>query len=67
MDNYSAWEQNEASYNMKHEICSHCSREIYYGDTTHEPDECILIEDKYIHRDCIEDYMMKNYRMVLEA
>lgn len=67
MDNYRVWEQHEASYNDKHEICGCCGGEIYYGDATHEPDECIQIDDKYICRDCIEAYMMKKYGIRLEV
>lgn len=65
MDNYSLWEQQDTR-SGRYKTCGHCGGEIHYGNAVYEQDECIYIEDRYICRDCIEAYMLENYRARLE-
>ena len=65
MDNYDLWERQDTD-GGKYKTCEHCGCKIHYANAAYEQDECIRIEDKYICRDCIESYMLENYRARLE-
>lgn len=65
-DNYDFLEQNDVECGGKHETCENCGCKIHYGNASYEQDECIYIDRKYICRDCIETYMLENYRARLE-